>query len=122
MSNTVTNKKIIPEGFYWSKMCGMALRKRSLGSPVTSERHTMNPKSLLRHVLSEIAAVDDDANEAKKLTSEDASRYGSALWSGKIKDYLAWRAAQGLSWWHEQERLYPSAANDNSAVAVRKAA
>ena len=121
MSNAVKSK-VIPEGFYWSKLCGMALRKRQLGSPVTVERHTMAPSSLLRRALAEISPVENDANEAKKLTSEDASRYGSALWSGKLKEYFSWRAEQGLSWWHEQERLYPSAANDNSTVAVRKAA
>lgn len=121
MSNAVTNK-IIPEGFYWSKLCGMALRKIQLGSPVTVERHTMAPGALMRRVLAEISPVENDAHEAKKLTSEDASRYGSALWSGKLKEYFSWRAEQGLSWWHEQERIYPSAANDNSAAAVRKAA
>ncbi len=64
MSNALTNK-IIPEGFYWSKLCGMALRKRHLGSPVTVERHTMAPNSLLRRVLAEISPVENDANEAK---------------------------------------------------------
>jgi len=121
MSNTVTSK-IIPEGFYWSKVCGMALRKRQFVSPITVERHTMTPKSILRRVLAEISPVENDAIEAKKLTSEDASRYGSAVWSGRLKEYFSWREAQGLSWWHEQERLYSSVANDNSAIAVRKAA
>lgn len=121
MSNTVTSK-IIPEGFYWSKLCGMALRKRQFVSPITAERHTMTPKSILRQALVEISPVENDASDAKKLTSEDASRYGSALWSGRLKEYFSWRAEQGLSWWHEQERLYPSAANDNSVAAVRKAA
>ena len=113
-------KKQIPDGYYWSKMCGMALRKRTVGQDVPSERHTLSPRSLLRNVLSETSTAPDDAMEGKKLASEDATRYGSALWSGKIKDYLAWRASQGLSWWLEQERLYPSASNDN--VAARKAA
>ena len=115
-----TPKKQIPDGHYWSKMCGMALRKRIVGQDITPERHTLSPRALLRNVLSETSTAPDDAMEGRKLASEDATRYGAALWSGKIKDYLAWRASQGLSWWHEQERLYPVASNDN--IVARKAA
>lgn len=112
------NRRIAPEGHYWSKMCGMFLRKRDTGASIQAERHTMSPRDLLRHVLSETLFADDDAREGKKLASDDASRYGAAAQSGNWKAYHGWRDQQGLTWWLEQERLFPPASNDNASARI----
>ena len=57
--------------------------------------------------------TDPYAAEGKRLAIEDRSRRASATRSDEWSGYFDWRAEQGLEWWLEQERLYPTAANDN---------
>lgn len=62
------------------------------------------------------------AEEAKKLVSEDAARYGSAVSRRELPKYFDWRASVGLSWWHEQEQCCRAADNDNSSMSNKVAA
>lgn len=109
----------IPEGFYRSVLHPtMIFRKRDDGAITLST----SVRYLSRSTIHECVTSDPYAAEGKKLSSEDAQRYGIALSIGKLSDYFKWRASVGLSWWLELEQRYPAAANDNAAGGKEVAA
>jgi hypothetical protein len=115
-----TQTQPVPEGYYKSLMYpSMVFRRREAGSVIPPD---IAVRYAPRSVIDSEVTTQPLAAEAKKLASEDAARYGAAAAARKLMEYFEWRATVGLSWWLEQERLYPPADNDNDPDGIEAAA
>lgn len=107
---------LAPVGYYVSRMYpDMIFRQREDFSSMPAD---ISLRYRRQRFICENVTADPYASEGKKLTSEDAARYGSAAWSGRWLDYFDWKSSVGLSWWVEQERLYPAPADEAMADAA----
>lgn len=106
-------------GFYQSPMYPDLFFKRRQAGHVLPEAaiRLASQHSIAREI------IDDGYSAAgKKLSSEDAQRYGTAISRKALLAYFDWRSSVGLTWWKEQEKRYPMPANDNNISNQTKAA
>lgn len=101
----------IPSGYYRSKMFPNMIFKQRHDVVVPSD---LASRGMSARVIRSEVTDDPYAQDGKRLTSEDASRYGIALSSGQLREYFGWRSSVGLSWWIDVEARIQSPANDNS--------
>lgn len=107
-----------PPGYYQSPMYPeMFFKKRDFGTVLSDISVRLSTQKAIAQEV-----IDDAfASSGKRLSSEDAHRYGVAASTAKFDDYFAWRSSVGLVWW---EALEGSAApaNDNARAGKKVAA